>query len=236
MVGKWAVLMALAGLLLAGCRDSPQSALPATVAGVRPDAAVRFPAGNGDVSGAVFGRPGSNAIVLIAEAGRAPDIWGELPRDLASAGYQVLAVDRSSGASAASVISGAMSYLRGRGAERVVLVGEGLAGAVAVAAIGDAHGVAALSPPITGQDGGQSIDVLAAAAKLTRPLLVVSSLGDVEGAVSARRIYDAAPEPRTLAGAPGMARGAALLQGDAGTEARRVLLDFLRQAFTPLSA
>lgn len=231
-----ALLVALTTVLLTSCRDSPQTALPTTVPGVRPDAAVRVPAGGGDVPAAVFGRPSANAIVLVAEAGRTLDIWGELPRDLAAAGYQVLAIDRTSAASAASIVTGATAYLRGQGTERVVLIGEGLAGAVAIAAIGEAHGVAALSPPLTGQDGGQPVNTLAAAAKLTRPLLVLAALGDIQAAANARKVYDAAPEPRTLGHAPGAASGAALLQGAAGAEARRVLLDFLRRAFTPLSA
>jgi hypothetical protein len=68
------------------------------------------------------------------------------------------------------------------------------------------------------------------------PLLALASLTDAGSSAQARRLYDAAQEPRTLALYPARSAAVGLITGDEPSELKSVLLEFLRSAFEPLSA
>ena len=212
--------------------------IPAAVGGAQP---VRLDAGGTSVGGWLYGRPARNAVVLVAEAGRGPEVWEQLARDLTASGFLVLSLalpETGGTGGTAAVVRAAVAYLSSRGAEHTAVVGEGAAGAAALAAAGGGQpvsGVAALSAPTAYRGPLGEADAASAIGRIDGPVLLMASSGD-GAAADARRLYDAAREPRTLALVPGTAHGADLLQGTEGAQARAVLRDFLREAFAERSA
>lgn len=238
--------VAVLGLAAAGCRgDKPASGggtPPAAIGGAQ---RVRFAVPDGStLDGWLYGGRSAKGIVLVPDAGRGYEVWGDSAQEISARGQLVLALDFSAvGGTAAGNFNGAVAvqaaaaYLRTRGAERVVLVGEGAGGAAALAAAGErVSGVAVLSTPALVRGALGEIDAAAAAARFDGPQLFVGALGDAEQATAARRLYDAAPEPRTLALVPGTARGADILRGPDAAQVREVLSEFLREAFADRSA
>ncbi len=183
-------------------------------------------------------------MVLVGPPGGPPLDW--LAQELAGDGALALTVDLPPASQpagggtlpAVAATRAAAGYLRSRGAEKVALIGEREGGAIALqAAAGDKiNGVAALSAPLEYRNVDAAVDVLAALPRIDRPVLLMAALGDSDAAVVARKLYEAARDPRTLALVPGQAKGAELVRGAEGAQALNVLRDFLREAFTPLSA
>lgn len=234
-------LLAL-GVPVSGCRrqgDSMRSATPAATAS-RGMQAVRLSLTDGsELNGLLYGSASPSAVVLMADTGQSADVWRGLAEDLAASGYRVLALDSGAGDAEqrAAGVRAAVAYLQGKGAARVALVGEGAAGiAVIEAGAGDlVGGVAAVSAPADAGSGSDP-DVRAALGRVDGPVLVLDALGDAEQARASQRLYDAAGEPRTLALIPGTARGADLFAGASATQARALLLEFLRAAFAERTA
>ncbi len=206
---------------------------------------VRFETAAGmAVTGRLFGRGPGNGVVLAGSPGGAALDW--LARDLAGVGTLVLVVDlplpgvpANGGTSpAVAATRAATGYLRSRGADKVVLIGEREGATVVLgAAAGDKiNGVAALSAVSEYRTVDAVVDSAAALPRIDRPVLLMAALGDGDAAVIARRLYEGARDPRTLALVPGQARGAELVRGADGAQALNVLRDFLREAFSPLSA
>jgi hypothetical protein len=243
-------LVAVAVLGLPGCRDSgttpPAAGTTAPAASTVQD--VRFNAGGGiTLAGRLYGRSAVNGVLLAPDVGRGIDVWDALARDLAASGLIVLAYDYpGQGASARvtvpvpseALVRAGASFLRARGAEKVALVGEGGAGAASltVGARDRAVAVAAISSDDQAAGPPDGAEVIGAAAGIDGPVLFMGALGDGRQAAAARRLYDAARDPRTLALVPGSGRGADILKGEGGAAARDVLRDFLRTAFAPQSA
>jgi pimeloyl-ACP methyl ester carboxylesterase len=185
-------------------------------------------------------------VVLAPEIGRGIDAWDEVARDLAESGLLVLAYDYpghggsppvSGSFRAEALVRAAMAYLRGQGTEKLALVGEGSGGAAALAAAGVESVSAVAAVSLDGSTGSPGEpEALAALGRIDVPVLIMAALGDSRQASAARRLYDAARDPRTQALVPGNARGADMLRGPDATAAREVLRDFLRQAFEPKSA
>ena len=229
-------------LMLAACSDRSSAGrastpLPAAVGGAQP---VRLDAGGTSLGGWLYGRPARNAVLLVAGAGRGPEVWEQLARDLTASGFLVLSLrlPEAGGTGGAAVVRAAVAYLASRGAEHTAVIGEGAAGAAALTAAGNGErvsGVAALSAPVSYRGPLGEADAAAAIGRIDGPVLLMASAGD-GAAADARRLYDAAREPRTLALVPGAAYGADLLGGTEGTQARAVLRDFLREAFAERSA
>lgn len=221
-IGLALVVVALLG---GACRGSgqPSSARPSTTAAAGSVVALN---GTG-ASVRMFGRRSSRGIVLIVPG----DVsgWGTFAEELGRAGYRValLASTTTDGESRAQQ---AAALVRREGAEKIVFIGGGDGAAAAITAARlDAAGVVLLAPSAT------SAAVLGGGLPPV-PLLALSPLADAASAAAARRIYDAAVEPRTLALYPGSLGVPAVFTEPNAPDVRTVLTDFLRAAFEALSA
>ncbi len=236
------MLVALA-LIMTACNrgpsvTAPTPPAPAAIGGVQP---VSFPSRDGAaVSAWRYGRVSENAIVLVPDAGHGRDVWEPLAQDLAASGFLVLTPDVSAQGATPStaLVRAAIAYLRVQGADKVAVIGEGAGGVVALSAgAGErVSGIAALSAPPSALGATGEVDAVAAIGRLSAPVLLMAGLSDPESSATARRLYDAAREPRTLALLPGAMRGAALLRGPEAGQARDALRGFLRDAFAPRTA
>ncbi len=167
---------------------------------------------------------GTGAVIFAGGAsggieGPAAGIFHDLAVDLARRGVTGLRLDyRQPGEFDECVLDamGAVSFLRGIGAERMVLVGHSFGGAVVIKAGelagASVTGVAAMSSQLFG-----TADV----ARLSPcPLLLIHGLDDqVLEATASQIIYDRAAEPRELVLYPGA--------GHALTQCRDELFDLL---------
>lgn len=245
-----AMLWLLVGwcVIAAGCRDrqgdAPSTGGQATAWVGGSGEMVQFPAGNGVVIAArLHGRTVTNGLVLVGDPALAPAALDELAARLAGEGYLALTVafpgqGGSTAVNGLAIVQAAAAFLRGRGVEHVALLGEGAGGALALAAAEGVpvRGAAALSPPSAYRGPLGDVDAVAAIARLDMPVLVLGSLADADQVTEARRLYDAARDPKTLALKPGPGRGAELLRGADASTVQDVLREFLREVFAPLSA
>jgi hypothetical protein len=246
---RWAaVLLALAMLLptltLACGHPSPErgrgvggeggSPTPAAAA-----ATVRVDVPGGTpLAGRLYGGTAMHGVVLVPPPGGDTGGLEAVARALAAAGTPALVITVPTGAPDALIgaVQAAVAFLEGRGAQRVALVGEGAGGTLALAAGARASAVVALSAPASYRFDGGELDGTMAVRHIDRPVLFMAALSDRDAAAAAQRLYDAARDPRSLALVPGAARGAALLTGPDAGQALTLLQDFLRRAFSPLSA
>lgn len=239
-------LLALAALLTA-CRDSRPA--PPAVASAPPASGaardVRIDAGGISLAARVYGRMTDSGVVLVPDTGRGIAAWEATARDLAATGLVVLAYDAPGHGGSprpngpireTAVVGAAVAYLRSHGVDRVALVGEGRGGAAVLLAATRDPVTAVVAISVNDALDQSEGELLAAVASLQIPVLLMSSLGESQQVAAARRLYDAAREPRTLVLVPGTGRGADLLAGAASIAARDVLRDFLRSAFAPRAA
>jgi pimeloyl-ACP methyl ester carboxylesterase len=201
---------------------------------------VRFAdAGGATLAGIVLGT-GARGVVLAHQTRADVCQWLPFARELATAGYRVLAFDFAGyGASdpggpastVAADVTAATAYLRGQGVRSVVLVGASMGGTAVVAAAATiaptVSGVVSLSGPAF--FGG--VDAKAAAAKLTAPVLYAAGTRDTDFADSAQAMYDATPPAtkRTLLLVPSAEHGVDFVSGNSepGRQVRQAVLDFL---------
>ena len=170
---------------------------------------VRFSAPDGARLVGVLLGSGRRVVVLAHQGGGgAPGnlcAWIPYARILRRAGYRVLVFDHRGFGSSPYIIRrssrvdldviGAVKLVRSRGAEEVILGGASLGGAAVVAA------AAAIEPSVTGvftvgaTHTYENVDALAAARRLTVPVLFVAAARDDAGrfAQEAREMYAAAP-------------------------------------------
>lgn len=175
----------------------------------------------------VYGPRTTRGIVLIAPADAAG--WSAFAEELGRVGYRVVLLP-ATGADAESRAQQAAALLRREGAEKIAFIGGGDGAATAITAARlDAVGVAVLGPSAKSEAAlGRGLPSV--------PLLALAPLADGPSAATARRIYDAAAEPRTLALYPGSLGVPAVFTGPNAPDVRTVLTDFLRAAFESLSA
>jgi alpha-beta hydrolase superfamily lysophospholipase len=194
--------LAVSFLLLAGCggggggteaAPSPSATATATVNDfgcLSPEQAKAgsktFPGGDGmDVEGFLTGT-GATALVLAHQADGDVCQWVPDAQDLAKDGYQVLAVN-SSGSDVREVTA-AVTYLRGKGAKKVLLVGASKGGTAVLSAAGEitpqVDGVVSLSAPsfYTGMDASMVVP------DLTMPVLYMAAEGDSSFADSTKEL------------------------------------------------
>jgi hypothetical protein len=217
-----ALLVLFAVAVVAGCGGGEDRAeRPAEATGVT------FDLPGGAISGRVYGTPTGRGIVLLDGDEQTAD-WTGLANELSRQGYQVLVLPYSERDGLAAARAAADQLTR-QGAERVAFIGSGRSAVAALsAAAGGAAGVAVLNP-------ASQPDPIPGAGMPPVAVLVMSSLTDSAGSITAQRVYDAAREPRTLALYPARDAAPAALAGESN-ELSAAFFDFLRSAFQPLSA
>lgn len=243
-----AVLLALAMLLPpltlacghpppAGERGGGDGGASSTPAAAAATVRVSVPGGV-TLAGRLYGGTAAHAAVLVPTPGGDTGALEALARALAVSGTPALVVTVPPATPDTLVVAvqAAVTFMEGQGAQRVALVGEGAGGTLALAAAARVSAVVTLSAPASYRAEGGEVDATAAVRHIDRPVLFMAALSDRDAAVAAQRLYDAARDPRSLALVPGAARGAALVIGPGAGQAFALLQDFLRRAFSPLSA
>ena len=217
---------AIVVLLVCGC--SKRGASPAARPTPRGAQAVTIDAPGGSMPGDLYGPTSRRGIVVISSG--AAGEWTPLALELGQLGYRVLVYTPPAGRGGADTARAAAGLLRRRGVESVVYVATGVGATAALeAAGGDAAGVALLNPAAPPEP-------LPSGAAPAVPVLALASLADAASTALARRIYDAAAEPRTLALYPARTVAPAVFAAPETAEVKSVFFDFLRDAFEPLSA
>jgi pimeloyl-ACP methyl ester carboxylesterase len=182
----------------------------------------------GNVTADLFGTSSPHAVVIVSP----PDeraAWQQVAASLATTGYSVLLYSRPD-RDADATARRAGELLRGRGVEKVVFVGSRAGAADALsAARDDGAGVAILNPLAPPEP-------IPSAGMPLSALLAMASLADGTSSALARRVYEAAPEPRTLALYPARLSSPAVLTDPSTPEVRDVFMEFLRSAFESQSA
>lgn len=200
--------------------------------------AVTFPTADGGLIHAdVYG--GGERAVVLAHGGRwNKESWAPQARELASAGFRVLALDfrgygRSTGPGQADPLSAplhldvlaAAGYLRSKGVRNVAVVGGSMGGSAAADASLEAPGEIDRLVLLGSQAGK-------APAQLVVPKLFIIARNDTTASgtprlVRIREQYAAAPEPKELVVLEGSAHAQAIFQTDQGPALLRELLRFL---------
>lgn len=197
--------LACASLLLlvaAGCEDARPRPSPTPSGSPGERVAIDTPDG-ARLRGWLFGS-GKTAVVMAHMFPSDASSWFGTARKLAETGYTALAIDfryRSSGrteeaAKASLDLRAAYDFAKGRGAERVALVGASMGGTAAliVASEADTPAVVAISAPTR----FRGLDAEAAAPKVAAPVLLLASSGDDEAARSLRTLSGLLPNDNPL--------------------------------------
>lgn len=178
-------------------------------------------------------------IVLSHQAGRDACSWMPYAKELADAGYRVVAYDfAGSGVSDepsdddtmdANVL-GAVAFLRKEGATTIVLMGESMGAAASIVAGTEASpkvaGVVSLSSPQQYHDQ----NAIGAAKQLSVPVLYIAGSDDPGFAGQAQSLYSATPgTAKAVVIVDSVRHGAPLLAKDApeAAQARAAVTDFL---------
>ncbi len=191
------------------------------------------------IGGVMLGTGTKGGVVLAHTAGADACQWLPFGRQLAAAGYRVLAFDFAGSGVSGPLTDGrddnvlaAAAYLHGHGVLTVVLVGASMGGNAALVAapkvIPPVAGVITLSAPVT----YQGLDAAPAAKELAAPVLYIAAKGDGEFAGDAQALYASTPgNAKTLLIATGSQHGTDLLDKAKEPDAakvRQAILDFLK--------
>jgi pimeloyl-ACP methyl ester carboxylesterase len=203
-----------------------------------PEETVRFATEDGvELVGELHGDGGVGVILLhMFPSDRAS--WSSFAEQLADEGYTALSFDfRGYGDSGGDRVIAeiwrdalaAVRFMRGRGFERIVLVGASMGGTAAliVAAREDLEAVVTLSAASSFM--GLSIPP-EAVELIDEPKLFVASLGDGPAAVTAQQFYALAPSPKRVEVVNGSDHGIELVEGERAQAVRRLVLEFLSEA------
>jgi pimeloyl-ACP methyl ester carboxylesterase len=164
---------------------------------------VRFTSGAGaTLVGVVLGR-GRTGLVLGHQVGSDLCEWLPQAQTFAEQGYQVLAFDFAGygdsqpGAGPATGVDtdvvAAARQLRGRGADRIVLIGSSMGGTAVLSAAARIHPPVAGVVSLSGPASFQGVDAGAAVTRLRVPVLLVAAADDHPFVDDARAMYRAAP-------------------------------------------
>jgi pimeloyl-ACP methyl ester carboxylesterase len=205
-----------------------------------PGSAVTFPAEDGvALEGRVFGS-GTTAVVLSNMGDNDPEPWRTFAPLLADRGYLVLSYSfrypkRTNSFTEAMArgtvpdLLGAIAYVRGLGATRVVLIGASLGGIAVgkVAGASRAAAVVVLASPQELADYGLVVTPAELAA-ITAPKLFIASEEDTNARFEDTRAYfENAPEPKQFHSFTGGVHGVLLFATGQGDELRQLLLSFV---------
>ena len=123
----------------------------------------------------------------------------------------------------------AITFVRGQGAEKIILVGASLGGCASakLAVESQASGIVILaSPPLISQWG---FEIQSADLDTDIPKLFITAENDkTVPARATRELYDLAAEPKEWQTYPGSAHGTDLFEGESGTELQQRILDFIQ--------
>jgi uncharacterized protein len=213
--------------------------------------AVTFPTPDGlTLAGRLFGPPDATTGVVFAHMVPADQSsWFELADYVGGRGYRALTFDFrgycpggdagcSQGARdpsvAATDLGAAVTYLRGRGARRIALVGASMGGTAAlVVSANEGSGIAAvvsLSAPesIDGLQAGPDVLQTATAAKL-----FIAGNGDATAASSAQTFYDESLQPKDVQILTSNDHGTDLLEGSQSGATRDLIAGWLTRFAAP---
>ena len=194
----------------------------------------QFPATDGTIlRGHHYGN-GDATVVLAHMSDSDQDDWREFAVSLNGLGYAAFSFNfrgfkPSQGDKAEPLIDrdleGAIEYLESRGVEKIVVVGSGMGGTVAiqVAAHRDILGVVTISAPleIDGLSAQEDVEFVSGAK------LFFSSEGDKDAHRSAGIFYNAAKSPRLMETFSGSEHGTDLLYGQHAANIQQRIFDFL---------
>lgn len=188
------------------------------------------------LAGTLYGH-GKTFIIFSNQTDTLAFDWAPIAQQFAVKGYAALCYDyrghggsqgtRDLGPSLMTDLRAAIAYVRQQGAQRVVLVGASIGGAVTanVAASASVAAVAIISAPREFPEVEVSNATM---ARITAPKLLMDSQGDVY-AQDTRAMYDAALQPKYLNLYPGRDHGLDLLTGPYGTDAMQRLIAFVQR-------
>ena len=123
----------------------------------------------------------------------------------------------------------AITFARGQGAEKIILVGASLGGCASAKLVveSQASGIVILaSPPLISQ---WDFEIQSADLDTDIPKLFITAENDkTVPARATRELYDLAAEPKEWQTYPGSAHGTDLFEGESGTELQHRILDFIQ--------
>ena len=235
-----AAALALVALLAgAGCIDLPERARHGVAPGTAEAVTVRA-ADDRPLDARLWMRDSSRLVVYIHEYRRTqvdwwPEAWRGAPSDpsamtLDLRGHGDSGGDANDFSLMVADVRTVVAYARRRGFERVVVVGAGLGGTVAVMAARDdpALVVVGLSPAADFGD----LDAAAAAAQATQHIAAVAARDDLSARESLTRLATAARLDGTRAVLlPGRAHGRDLLTGSSEAATRRLIREMSELAW-----
>jgi pimeloyl-ACP methyl ester carboxylesterase len=209
---------------------------------------VRFASGNGaTLTGVVLGE-GPRGVVFAHQSPGTLCDWMPYGRVLVAAGYQILSLDlNGNGGSTPSRgtptnaefdldVAAAVGVLRGRGVDKIVLMGASLGGAVVVKA------AAVIDPPVAGvislsaAANASGSNAVEAARHLAVPALFLAAEGEPVATDTAKKLHAAAPKSAELKIYPGTSHGTALLNPEVEprvAEIRALVAGFIERSTAP---
>jgi pimeloyl-ACP methyl ester carboxylesterase len=234
----------LLALLPAACGGGGQAGVPPAGS-----TAVSFPSADGiELEGTLAGR-GSVGVVLSHMRPADQTSWWDFAEDLADEGYLVLTYnfrgycpgdgggcsqgERNTEAIWQDVL-GAVSFIRSRGAEVVVLVGASMGGTASLIAASDVGTevavVVTLSAPVSFEGLEAGADGL---ANVAAGKLFIAGVDDGSAAASAQELYELSPPPKRLEILTTGDHGTDILEGNQSGPTRTLILRFLAQYAGP---
>jgi len=177
---------------------------------------------------------GPAGVVLAPQSWQGLCGWLPFARQLGGSGFQAMAVDLPllplQNAAWDHFLAAAATYLRGRGATSVVLLGASLGGAASMVA--SANIVPAVDGVVSfsGERRVAGLDADRAVTRSSVPLLIIASESDhYLNSHDARALYmESATADKELLILPGSNHGTAILDGPDGSRVRALVVGFLR--------
>jgi pimeloyl-ACP methyl ester carboxylesterase len=212
----FACAIATSLLVSASACGGGDGASPDQISGV-PEREVSFTTSDGvDLTGRVFGKSRAGLVLSHMYPADARSWYGSA-KELAAAGYMALAFNfrgyadsdgEKSPSKAAIDVRAAIAELQDRGARDVALVGASMGGTASIVAAEDRTPLAVVA--ISAPARFQTLDAIAVAQSVQRPVLLMASRNDAEAFRSLQELERALPNPDTKI-YDGEAHGTALL-------------------------
>lgn len=197
------------------------------------------------LTGTLYGS-GATAVVLSNMGDNDPSAWDAFAPGLAARGYIVLTYKFRYPTNSPTFDSGmahhtlddlraAIAFVRGQGAQKLVLVGASLGGMATakVAAVENPAAMVILASPVDLAAYDFRVEESELKA-ITAPKLFIGSEGDTTVPFAeTRRMFDLAPGPKELQSYPGPAHGVHIFQTKHGDGLRERLITFITASAPP---